>query len=56
MDLTTLAGQQAAIFQQNFTKDEARLSFAHTNALLAHPELHPPLMLHFWTADQTVIL
>jgi len=56
MDLTTLAGQQAAIFQQNFTKDEAPLSFAHTNALLAHPELHPPLMLHFWTADQTVIL
>ncbi|MDN6594058.1 MAG: lipoate--protein ligase family protein, partial [Lacticaseibacillus paracasei] len=45
MDLTTLAGQQAAIFQQNFTKDEAPLSFAHTNALLAHPELHPPLML-----------
>ena len=56
MDLTALAGQQAAIFQQDFTKDEAPLSFAHTNALLAHPELHPPLMLHFWTADQTVIL
>ncbi|ARY92508.1 MULTISPECIES: biotin/lipoate A/B protein ligase family protein [Lacticaseibacillus] len=56
MDLTSLAGQQAAIFQQDFTKEEAPLSFAHTNALLAHPELHPPLMLHFWTAEQTVIL
>lgn len=56
MDLTSLAGQQAAIFQQDFTKEEASLSFAHTNALLAHPELHPPLMLHFWTAEQTVIL
>ena len=33
MDLTSLAGQQAAIFQQDFTKDEAPLSFAHTNAL-----------------------
>ena len=29
MDLTSLAGQQAAIFQQDFTKDEAPLSFAH---------------------------